>query len=123
MERLFCCLLGRLKNIGRRHSVKKIQAAIFLLLLVVATFPLSKVWAAIALLEGRTYDEAHDQGYIDWSGSVSYADLYHRDSICSSGCTENATLISNGSTVSGAFDRDLTNFDLQVATAPGAGFG
>ncbi len=103
--------------------MKKIQASIFFLLLVVATFPLSKVWAAIALLEGRTYDEAHDAGYIDWSGSISYADLYHRDSICPTGCTENATLISNGSTVSGAFDRDLTNFDVQVATAPGAGFG
>ncbi len=103
--------------------MKKIQTSIFLILLAAVLFPFSEVWAAIALLEGRTYDEAHDQGYIDWSGSVSYANLYHEDSLCPTGCTENVTLISNGSSVSGAFDRDLTNFDIQVATAPGAGFG
>ena len=35
--------------------------------------------AAVALQEGRTYDQAHDLGYIDWSGSAQYVYITHRD--------------------------------------------
>lgn len=35
--------------------------------------------AAISLQEGRTYDQAHDAGYIDWSGPAQYVYITHRD--------------------------------------------
>ena len=34
---------------------------------------------AYALPEGRSYDQAHNLGYIDWSGSVQYVFITHRD--------------------------------------------
>ena len=81
--------------------------------------------AATALPEGRTYDQAHNSGYIDWAGSVAYANLYHRDGTslppseggasCGSGCTENVTKINSGATVSGRFQRDVTYFEAMVA--------
>jgi hypothetical protein len=80
---------------------------------------------ATALLEGRTYDQAHNTGYIDWAGSILYENLYHRDGTslpaneggasCGSGCTENVTRINNGGTISGSFIRDLTYFEAMVA--------
>jgi hypothetical protein len=80
---------------------------------------------ATALTEGRTYDQAHNTGYIDWSGSVLYENLFHRDGTslppeeggtsCSSGCTENVTKINNGGIVSGSFLRDVTYFEVMVA--------
>ena len=51
---------------------------------------------ATALPAGRTLDEGHDTGYIDWNGSVSYASLYHRDGLCGSGCWEDVTRINSG---------------------------
>ena len=33
--------------------------------------------AAIALQEGRTYDQAHDTGYIDWGGPAQYVYVTH----------------------------------------------
>ncbi|MFO3796172.1 MAG: hypothetical protein ACK8QZ_02665, partial [Anaerolineales bacterium] len=41
---------------------------------------------ALPLPEGRTLDEGHDVGLIDWSGSVGYVNLNHKDGICPSGC-------------------------------------
>ena len=66
---------------------------------------------ATALLGGRSYDESHDFGYIDWAGSVGYANIMHRDAICDPACWDTVTQISGGSQVSGAFDRDVTSFD------------
>jgi len=80
---------------------------------------------ATALLEGRTYDQAHNTGFIDWSGSVQYANLYHRSQTvmssdegghsCTSGCTEPITRISSGSSIRGSFLRDVTYFEAMAA--------
>lgn len=80
--------------------------------------------AATALLEGRTYDQGHDAGYIDWSGTVQYVYLTHRDgsslpaneggASCNTNCTEWITRLSNGSTASGTFDRDVSYFEVMV---------
>ena len=53
---------------------------------------------ASALPEGRTLDEEHNNGLIDWNGSVSYTTIYHRDGVCN--CDENVTRINSGSSVS-----------------------
>ena len=81
--------------------------------------------AAIALPEGRTYDQTHDSGFIDWSGTVYYEDFYHDDlsslppeeggTSCAGGCTENVTRIASGSSVRGTFQRDVTYFEAMVA--------
>jgi hypothetical protein len=75
------------------------------------------------LKNGRTYDQETD--YIQWNGSVSFVNLYHRDSTslppsegggsCTSGCTENVTRIKSGGSVSGNFTF-LKTFSVQVAT-------
>ncbi len=105
----------------------KKQKNLFLIIFVVATFPLLAFAPlfAISLLEGRTYDQAHNIGYIDWSGNVGYENLYHEDwsslppeeggASCLSGCTENVTRINNGGMVSGSFDRDVTYFEAMLA--------
>ena len=80
---------------------------------------------ATALIEGRTYDQAHDVGYIDWSGSVQYVYLTHRDSTalppeeggipCDSGCSEWVTRLGSGGSASGAFDRNVSYFEVLVS--------
>ena len=80
---------------------------------------------ATALPEGRTYDQAHNTDFIDWTGTVYYQNLYHRDGtqlppeegslLCGSGCTESVTRINSGSSVSGSFQRDVTYFEAMVA--------
>ena len=80
---------------------------------------------ATALLEGRTYDQAHNSGYIDWNGTVQYTTIYHRSSTiksadeggqsCVSGCTEPVTNIRSGSSISGSFQRDVTYFEAMAA--------
>ena len=79
---------------------------------------------AIALVEGRNYDQSHDTGYIDWSGSAGYVYMTHRDftslppeeggGSCASGCQEWVTRIRNGGIVSGSFDRDVSYFEVMV---------
>lgn len=96
---------------------------IFFVILIATILSFSEVRAALSLLSGRTYDEAHDLGYIDWSGSVGYANIFHRDSICPSTCVDTVSQISNGSQVSGAFDRDVGSFNVLVAMVPGQGYG
>lgn len=89
--------------------------------------------SALVLTEGRTYDQAHDTGYIDWSGPVQYVHLNHRDftslppteggASCSSGCWEWVTRLSNGGVASGSFDRDVSYFEVMVAFTPDSSVG
>ena len=79
---------------------------------------------AIAMQEGRTYDQAHDWGYIDWSGSAQYVYLTHRDGTslppeeggasCGVSCSEWVTRLGNGGTASGSFDRNASYFEAMV---------
>ncbi len=76
---------------------------------------------AFPLPEGRMLDEGHDTGYIDWSGSVYYETIYHRDGTCNSGCWEPVTRINSGSSISGSFQRDVAYFETMAAFEYGAG--
>jgi hypothetical protein len=105
---------------GKFMSNRHIKTTLFFLLLILSAFAPR---FATALLGGRSYDESHDLGYIDWAGSVGYANITHRDSICPATCWDTVTQISGGSQVSGAFDRDVTSFDVLVAMVPGQGYG
>jgi len=79
---------------------------------------------AIPLTEGRTLDEGHDSGFIDWSGPVGYINLNHKDGICPSGCVEQVTRISNGGAVSGTFAPvDVAYFEVMVAFTQDSGAG
>jgi hypothetical protein len=89
--------------------------------------------AAIALQEGRTYDQAHDTGYIDWSSPVQYVYITHRDgsslppteggASCGSGCSEWVTRLGNGGVASSAFDRDVSYFEVMVEFTPDSNVG
>ncbi len=80
---------------------------------------------ALDLPAGRTYDQAHDTGYIDWSGPVGYVYMRHRDETslppeeggdsCSDGCREWVTRLQDGGAVSGSFAQDVTSFEVMVA--------
>jgi len=52
---------------------------LLLLLLLTITLATTRPLSAASLLEGRTYDQAHDTGYIDWAGTVQYINLLHKD--------------------------------------------
>jgi hypothetical protein len=104
---------------------------LFLVILALAAIPLMAFGArfaplqAASLIEGRTYDQAHNTGYMDWSGNVAYMNLYHVDNsslpptegsvYCGGGCTESITRINTGGVVSGSFERDVTYFEAMVA--------
>lgn len=102
---------------------------LFFMLLNTAAIPR----LAVALNEYRTYDQAHDIGYIDWSGPVQYVYLTHRDNttlppeeggiFCMPSCTEWVTRIGNGGTVGGVFDRDVTYFEVMVGFSPDSNVG
>jgi len=104
---------------------------VILMLTVASTkaVPLS----AIAMNEGRTYDQAHDTGYIDWSGSAQYVVVTHRDgsslppqeggTFCTPSCTEWVTRLGNGGTASGAFDRNVSYFEVMVEFTPDSNVG
>lgn len=100
-------------------KIKSVLAGLLVVLLLSAFAPLF----AIALPEGRTLDEGHDSGYIDWSGGVSYANLNHRDALCPSTCVENVTQIQNGGTVSGVLAGDVSYFEVMLAYSNAGGFG
>ena len=80
---------------------------------------------ALSLMEGRTYDQAHDTGYLDWSGLVQYLFVPHRDGTslppeeggasCAYRCDEWVTYMRPGGTVRGSFDRDVSYFEVMVA--------
>ncbi len=88
---------------------------------------------AATLVEGRTYDQAHDSGYIDWSGPVQYVYLTHRDAtwlppeeggtFCTPSCTEWVTRLSNGGVASGTFDRNVAYFEALVGFSPDPSVG
>lgn len=95
------------------------------LLMMTAAFAGARPLAALALLEGRTNDKAHDIGYIDWTGPVQYVYLTHKDgswlppdeggAYCGSGCDEWVTRLSSGGKVSGSFASDPGTFEVNVA--------
>ena len=112
---------------GKKHFLFSLSILlIFLLLFLNALQARAAPRFATALIEGRTYDQAHNWGKIDWSGSVFYENFLHRDgtslppseggtSCGGSGCWENVTKINSGATVSGIFARDVTYFEAMVA--------
>ena len=88
---------------------------------------------ALALPDGRTWDQAHDTGLIDWFGPVQYEYVTHKDGtssspeegsvFCGGGCDEWVTHIDSGGSVSGAFAGDATNFKVLVAASHDGGVG
>ncbi|MBI3175241.1 MAG: hypothetical protein HYZ25_16060 [Chloroflexi bacterium] len=96
-----------------------------LLLIQTAAFTKAMPLPAFMLQEGRTYDQAHDTGYLDWSGPVQYFYLTHRDGAflppeeggasCMGQCQEWVTVLGNGGRVSGVFERDVTYFEVMIA--------
>ena len=102
-----------------------IPLGLLLLFLLTTAFGHPRPNLALALPEGRTYDQAHNTGYIDWSGSVGYVNLTHRDATylppeegggaCGSGCTEQVTRLNNGGTVSGSFAGAVGYFEVMVS--------
>ena len=63
----------------RRLQIGLVLSLIMVLLLQTTMSTQAAPLAAYALQEGRTYDQAHSSGYIDWSGSAQYVYLTHRD--------------------------------------------
>jgi len=104
-------------------KIKVAFISLLVLFVLSAFIPQPAPLFALALPEGRTLDEGHDSGYIDWSGGVGYANLFHRDGICPSGCNETVTQISNGSTVSGSLAGDVSYFEVMLAYSGVGGFG
>lgn len=108
-----------------RFKYLLLASLLLLLLLLTSGLVLARPLNAVSLLEGRTYDQAHDTGYIDWTGPVQYVSLIHKDgtslppdeggTYCGAGCREEITRISNGGEVSGSFDRNTTYFEVMVA--------
>ena len=90
----------------QRVRIGLISSLLPVIILLTAAFTNAAPLSAIALNEGRTYDQAHDTGYIDWSGSAQYVYITHRDGTClppeeggascGSGCTEWVTRLGNG---------------------------
>ena len=111
---------------GKKLFLLPLSILLFLLLLSLNAFQAQAAPRfATALIEGRTYDQAHNSGKIDWNGSVWYTNIYHRSmtvksadeggELCTSGCTEPVTHISSGSSISGSFQRDVTYFEAMGA--------
>jgi hypothetical protein len=81
--------------------------------------------AAYVLNEGRTYDQAHDAGYLDWSGAAQYVYVTHRDGSflppeegggsCNYMCDEWVTGLGDSGRISGVFERDIAYFEVMVA--------
>lgn len=117
-------MLKRFLENGMQRTGIESLLFLFLVLLNTAAMPLY----AYSLSEGRTYDQAHDTGYIDWSGPVQYVYLTHKDNttlppeeggvFCGSSCTEWVTRIGNGGSASGVFDLDVTYFEMMVGFSP-----
>jgi len=117
----------------KRVRIGLVSLLIPILFLWTSTSTNAAPLAAIALQEGRTYDQAHDTGYIDWSGSAQYVVVTHRDgsslppqeggTFCTPSCTEWVTRLGNGGTASGAFDRNVAYFEVMVEFTPDANVG
>jgi hypothetical protein len=112
---------------NKRKLTQKIFLTMFMLCLILMLAQQTQAAPRFAtpLVEGRTYDQAHNGGKIDWNGSVWFTNIYHRSLTvksadeggqnCSSGCTEPVTRISSGSSISGSFLRDVTYFEAMGA--------
>ena len=108
----------------QRVKIGFISSLLSVIILLTAAFTNAAPLSAIAMNEGRTYDQAHDTGYIDWSGSAQYVVVTHRDgsslppeeggASCGSSCTEWVTRLGNGGMASGSFDRDVSYFEVMV---------
>lgn len=108
----------------RRLQITLVLSLITVLLLRTTMSSYAAPLAAYALQEGRTYDQAHSSGYIDWSGSAQYVYLTHRDGTslppeeggasCGVSCSEWVTRLGNGGTASGSFDRNASYFEAMV---------
>jgi hypothetical protein len=102
-----------------------VPLGLLLLFLLTTAFGHPKPNLAFALPGGRTFDQAHNTGYIDWSGPVGYVNLTHRDgtylppeeggAYCGSGCTEQVTRIYNGGMVNGSFAGAVSYFEVMVS--------
>jgi hypothetical protein len=112
-------------KIGSSKKTSWLKAAAFMVVLAVLLAGFRLAFANISpeyLRNGRTYDQ--ESSYIQWNGSVSYVNLFHRDStslppseggaFCGSGCTEQVTRIQSGSSISGNFTY-LRTFNVQAA--------
>lgn len=98
-----------------------------LLLIQTTAFANAMPPQAFALQEGRTYDQAHDLGYLDWSGPAQYFYLMHRDgsslppeeggASCVGQCQEWVTVLGSGGTVTGTFARDVNYFEVMIAVS------
>ena len=117
----------------QRMRIGLILSLLSVIILLSAAFSYAAPLSAITLVEGRTYDQAHDTGYIDWNGSAQYVNMTHRDGTslppqeggasCSSSCTEWVTRLGNGGSASGSFDRDVSYFEVMVGFSPNSGVG
>jgi hypothetical protein len=112
-----------LKKENKKIEIRILLLSVFMIFAISAFLPQPAPLFAIALPEGRTLDEGHDAGYIDWIGSVTYANLFHRDALCPSGCNESMTQVSSGSSVSGVFSGDVAYFEVMLARSSSGGFG
>ncbi len=82
---------------------------------------------ALPLPGGRSWDQVHDLGMLDWNGPVQYEYVTHRDNtstspeegsvFCGGGCDEWVTRLDDGGSVSGAFSGNVTNFKVLVAAS------
>lgn len=110
-----------------------ISILLSIIVLLTAAFTKAVPLLAVALNEGRTYDQAHDTGHIDWSGPVQYVYLTHRDNTtlppeeggayCNPSCSEWVTRLGNGGTASGSFDRNVSYFEVMVGFTHDGGTG
>ncbi len=100
-----------------KNKTKLIFLPVLLAVIFLSAFAQPVPLFATQLPEGRSLDETHNTGYIDWHGAVGYINLFHRDGICSSGCTEQVTRIINGASVSGAFAADVDYFEVGVSAS------
>jgi hypothetical protein len=117
----------------QRVRIGFISSLLSVIILLTAAFTNAAPLSAIEMNEGRTYDQAHDTGYIDWSGSAQYVYLTHKDGTylppqeggasCGSGCSEWVTRLGNGGLASGVFDRNVSYFEVMVAFSPNSSVG
>lgn len=63
----------------QRIKIVSISFLLLVIILLTTAFNNAAPPSASALVEGRTYDQAHGTGYIDWSGTVGYVQIIHKD--------------------------------------------
>lgn len=106
------------------HS--KLQWLALFLLLTLA-FTNKSPALAVPVPDGRSWDQVHDLGMLDWNGPVQYEYVTHRDNtstspeegsvFCGGGCDEWVTHLDDGGTVGGTFAGNVVNFKVLVAAS------